>query len=86
MGLRDWHPKKMGIPHKKVGIPHKKKITIFLSFLQKLREWHTKTKNYWDSRNFMQTHKKTHKNFLILKINILNKKNILVKYYNIIET
>jgi len=29
------------------------------------------------SRNFMQTHK----NFLILKINILNKKNILVNEY-----
>ncbi len=33
------------------------------------------------SQNFMQTHKKPHKNFLILKINILNKKNILVNEY-----
>jgi len=24
MGSRDWHTKKMGIPHKNVGIPHKK--------------------------------------------------------------
>ena len=50
----------MGIPHKKVGIPHKKKITIFLSFLKKLREWHTKTKNYWDSVEISCKHTKKH--------------------------
>jgi len=60
LGSRDWHTKKMGIPHKKVGIPHKKKITIFLSFLKKLREWHTKTKNYWDSVEISCKHTKKH--------------------------
>jgi len=29
MGLRDWHTKKMGIPHKKVEIPRKKKNNFF---------------------------------------------------------
>ncbi len=66
-GSRDWHTKKNGNTTQKSGNTTQKKITIFLSFLQKLREWHTKTKNYL-SQNFMQTHKKTHKNFLILKI------------------
>ena len=36
MGLRDWHTKKMGIPHKKVGIPRKKKNHNFFEFSSKI--------------------------------------------------
>ena len=51
---------KSGNTTQKSGNTTQKKITIFLSFLQKLREWHTKTKNYWDSVEISCKHTKKH--------------------------
>jgi len=53
--------KKNGNTTQKSGNTTQKKITIFLSFLQKLREWHTtKIKNYWDSVEISCKHTKKH--------------------------
>jgi hypothetical protein len=49
-----------GLAHKKNGNTTQKKNHNFLSFLQKLREWHTKTKNYWDSVEISCKHTKKH--------------------------
>jgi len=45
---------------KSVNTTPKKKSQFFLSFLQKLRDWHTKTKNYWDSVEISCKHTKKH--------------------------
>ena len=58
MGSRDWHTKKWEY--------HTKKNHNFFEFSSKIEGMaHNKNKKLLGlSRNFMQTHKKTHKNFL----------------------